>query len=55
MKIILGIHEGVIARLRDYLDSDYLELNTCVAHSFALVGSQSCYLPKTQSIYTFCI
>ncbi|CAF4981505.1 unnamed protein product [Rotaria sp. Silwood1] len=43
-----GAHEGVITRLRDYLATDCLEVNACVAHSFSLVGSQSCYVPKTQ-------
>lgn len=50
VKIFLGKHEGVIAKLRKYLSTDCLELNTCVAHSFALVGSQSSYIPKMQSI-----
>ncbi|CAF5131206.1 unnamed protein product, partial [Rotaria sp. Silwood1] len=36
-----GANEGVIAKLRNQLSIDYLELNTCVAHSFALVGSQA--------------
>ncbi|CAF2752095.1 unnamed protein product [Rotaria sp. Silwood2] len=43
-----GAHGGVIARLRDYLATDCLEMNACVAHSFSLVGSQSCYVLKTQ-------
>jgi hypothetical protein len=53
VEIILGIHEGVIAKLRKYLATDCLELNACVAHSFALVGSQSAYIPKMQSIHCF--
>ncbi|CAF1348456.1 unnamed protein product [Adineta ricciae] len=44
-----GKHESVIAKLRSYLATDFLELNTCVAHSFALVGSQSAYIPKIQN------
>ncbi|CAF3501980.1 unnamed protein product [Rotaria sp. Silwood1] len=42
-----GANEGVIAKLRNQLSIDYLELNTCVAHSFALVGSQASYNSKT--------
>ncbi|CAF3984796.1 unnamed protein product, partial [Adineta steineri] len=42
-----GIHEGVIAKLRRYLCIDWLEINGCVAHSFALVGKQASYEPKT--------
>ncbi|CAF2091660.1 unnamed protein product [Rotaria magnacalcarata] len=41
-----GINHGVIAKLRNELGIDYLELNTCVAHSFALAGSQASYKSK---------
>ncbi|CAF3920865.1 unnamed protein product [Adineta steineri] len=44
-----GKHEGVIMNLRNHLAPDYLELNIRVAHSFALVGSQSSYLSKMQN------
>ncbi|CAF3470297.1 unnamed protein product [Rotaria sp. Silwood1] len=44
-----GANEGVIAKLRNQLSIDYLELNTCVAHSFALVGSQASYNSKTRN------
>ncbi|CAF0925111.1 unnamed protein product [Rotaria sordida] len=44
---ILGAYEGVIARLRDYLTTDCLEMNALVAHSISLISSQSCYVPKT--------
>jgi hypothetical protein len=40
---VLGVDEGVIAQLRRYLKSGFLENNTCVAHSFALAGSGAAY------------
>lgn len=55
MKTIFGQNEGVTAKLRNYLATDCLELNTCAAHSFVLVGSQSTYISKAQSIFCFCI
>ncbi|CAF1608473.1 unnamed protein product, partial [Didymodactylos carnosus] len=36
-----GVHEGVAAQLRKKYKINYLELNTCAAHSFALVGSHA--------------
>ncbi|CAF1015489.1 unnamed protein product [Rotaria sordida] len=36
-----GIHNGVAAKLKKKYGIDYLELNTCAAHSFALVGSHA--------------
>ncbi|CAF1426981.1 unnamed protein product [Rotaria magnacalcarata] len=36
-----GIHNGVAAKLRKHHDMPCLELNTCVAHSYALVGKQA--------------
>ncbi|CAF2094261.1 unnamed protein product [Rotaria magnacalcarata] len=45
----IGVNEGVIAKLRNHLGTDCLESNTCAAHSFALVGSQASYKPKSQS------
>ncbi|CAF2991799.1 unnamed protein product [Rotaria sp. Silwood2] len=44
-----GVHEGVIAKLRHRIGTDCLELNRCVAHSFALVGSHASYELKTES------
>jgi hypothetical protein len=37
----LGVHNGVAAKLGKKYGIDYLELNTCAAHSFALVGSHA--------------
>ncbi|CAF4004026.1 unnamed protein product [Rotaria sp. Silwood2] len=34
-----GIHEGVVAKLRRRFRIDWLESNTCAAHSFNLVGN----------------
>ncbi|CAM4903492.1 unnamed protein product [Rotaria socialis] len=36
-----GIHDGVAAKLKKQYDMPCLELSTCVAHSYALVGKQS--------------
>ncbi|CAF4824360.1 unnamed protein product, partial [Rotaria magnacalcarata] len=36
-----SIHNGVAAKLRKHHDMPCLELNTCVAHSYALVGKQA--------------
>ncbi|CAF3843446.1 unnamed protein product [Rotaria sp. Silwood1] len=36
-----GSHHGVAAKLKKYYDMPCLELNTCVAHSYALVGKQA--------------
>ncbi|CAF2095919.1 unnamed protein product [Rotaria magnacalcarata] len=36
-----GIHNGVAAKLRKHHDMPCLELNTCVTHSYALVGKQA--------------
>ncbi|CAF4512893.1 unnamed protein product, partial [Rotaria sp. Silwood2] len=44
-----SVHEGIIAKLRYRIATDCLELNRCVAHSFALVGSHASYELKTQS------
>lgn len=41
--MILGVNEGVVAKLRRLLKIDHLELNTCAAHSFCLVGNQASY------------
>ena len=38
-KVISGANEGVIDKLRQHLNTDYLDSSPCVAHSFALVGS----------------
>jgi len=48
--IDLGINEGVLAKLRKRLAIDYLDLNTCVAHSFALVGAQAAYVLEKGNI-----
>ena len=37
----IGIHDGVAAKLRKKYGISYLELNTCVAHSYALVGKHA--------------
>jgi len=39
--VFIGIHDGVAAKLRKNHDMPCLELNTCTAHSYALVGKQS--------------
>ncbi|CAF1648070.1 unnamed protein product [Adineta ricciae] len=39
--LLSGIHNGVAAKLKKKYGIDYLELNTCAAHSFALVGSHA--------------
>ncbi|CAM4973028.1 unnamed protein product [Rotaria socialis] len=36
-----GVNNGVVAKLREEYDIDFVELNTCAAHSFALVGSHA--------------
>ncbi|CAF3493434.1 unnamed protein product [Rotaria socialis] len=38
---IIGVNNGVVAKLREEYDIDFVELNTCAAHSFALVGSHA--------------
>lgn len=52
-QLILGMNQGVIAKLHNELAIDYLELSTCVAHSFVLVGVQACYKSKISNIF-FC-
>jgi hypothetical protein len=42
--IILGVNNGVVAKLKRDLGLDFIELNTCAAHSFALVGSQAGFI-----------
>ncbi|CAF4592265.1 unnamed protein product [Rotaria sp. Silwood2] len=39
--LLSGVHDGVAAKLKKYHHMPCLELNTCVAHSYALVGKQS--------------
>ncbi len=39
--MFIGIHDGVAAKLRKNHDMPCLELNTCAAPSYALVGKQS--------------
>jgi len=41
MRLYIGVHEGVAAKLRKNHDIPCLELNTCSAHSYALVGKQA--------------
>ena len=49
--INLGINEGVLVKLlRNNLAIDYFDLNVCVAHSFALVGSQASYISQKGNI-----
>ncbi|CAF3165477.1 unnamed protein product [Rotaria sp. Silwood2] len=43
-----GIHEGVIAKLKQLFSIEYIESSPCMAHSFALVGSQAAYTSKAQ-------
>jgi len=38
---LLGVHDGVAAKLRRDHDMPCLELNTCAAHSYALVGKHA--------------
>ena len=45
----LGVNEGVIAKLRQLLKTDFLVNNTCVVHSFALAGAAAAYHQKKQS------
>ncbi|CAF4770529.1 unnamed protein product [Rotaria socialis] len=39
-----GINNGVIARLKRDFGLDFVELNACAAHSFALVGNQAVFI-----------
>lgn len=39
--LLIGINNRVAAKLRRIYGIDYLELNTCAAHTYALVGSQA--------------
>ena len=45
----LGVHEGVVAKLKQRYSIEYIESSPCMAHSFALVGSQAAYIAKAQS------
>jgi hypothetical protein len=53
--ILLGIHEGVLAKIRREFGCDWLALNPCVVHSFSLVGSQACYKPNINRMWFFCV
>ncbi|CAF1394728.1 unnamed protein product [Adineta ricciae] len=44
-----GVNEGVVAKLRRHFDCEWLESNSCAAHTFNLVGSQACYQPKPEA------
>ena len=37
----LGVHDGVAAKLKKHYGMACLELNTCVAHTYALVGKHA--------------
>lgn len=39
--MFIGINNGVVAKLKREFRLAFVELNTCVAHSFALVGYQA--------------
>ncbi|CAF2551925.1 unnamed protein product [Rotaria sp. Silwood2] len=41
-----GVNNGVVAILKRDYDLDFVELNTCVAHSFALVGNQAGFIKE---------
>ena len=51
--ILLGVREGVLAKIRHIFGCDWLELNRCVAHSFSLAGSYASYKPKPHRIFFF--
>ncbi len=50
----LGIHEGVVAKVKQRYSIEYIESSPCMAHSFALVGSQAAYTSKAQSTCFVC-
>ena len=50
----LGVHEGVVAKLKQRYSIEYIESSPCVAHSFALVGSQAVYTSKQRSECSMC-
>ncbi|CAF0838331.1 unnamed protein product [Rotaria sordida] len=41
---VVGINNGVIAKLKRDFGIEFVELNTCVAHTFALVGNQAGFI-----------
>ncbi|CAF0982909.1 unnamed protein product [Rotaria sp. Silwood1] len=41
---VVGVNNGVVAKLKRDYDLDFVELNTCIAHSFALVGKQAGFI-----------
>jgi hypothetical protein len=47
------VNNGVVAKLKRDLDLDFIELNTCAAHSFALVGSQAAFVKSGMYIIGF--
>ena len=53
IKAISGANEGVIAKLRHHLKTDCLESSPCVAHSFALVGSDASLRVKRKRMIVF--
>lgn len=50
----LGVHEGVVAKLKQRYSIEYIESSPCMAHSFALVGSQAAYTSKARSTCFMC-
>ncbi|CAF1341874.1 unnamed protein product, partial [Rotaria sordida] len=44
-----GINEGVVAKLRRHFQIDWLETNTCAAHSFCLVGNRASWTTDPKS------
>ena len=51
--ILPSVREGVLAKIRRDFACNWLELNSCVAHSFSLVGNYASYKTKTHRIYCF--
>ena len=49
--VTLGVHKGVIAKLKRYLGAEWLESSPCVAHTFSLAGSEAAYLQESTRRY----
>ncbi|CAF1424337.1 unnamed protein product, partial [Rotaria sordida] len=47
--LIARINEGVVAKLRRHFQIDWLETNTCAAHSFCLVGNRASWTTDPKS------
>ena len=43
MYCAVGVHNGVVEKLRQKLNAKWIESSPCAAHTFSLVGSQAAY------------